>query len=273
MTDDSEPASPRLLKTVTRAFEVLEALEASDGAGVTELSNRLDMSKSSVYNYLRTLEENRFVVRDGDTYRLSYRFLHLGESVRGRTPIYRHGMEELDVLAHETGRYVHLSTEQHGLSVDLYKSKGEEAIGGQYQQSKLQRPDYLHYSATGKAILAHLSPERVDAIVDEYGLVERTANTITDRAELDAELDRIREQGYALNREEEIEGIRAVGAPILDPTGDVLGSVSISGPAHRMKSAEYEQRMIGAITDTANRIEVNVNTEANQDQDVPEFRG
>lgn len=260
------------LRVREHAFDVVEALQRLDGAGVTELATELDIAKSSVYNYLRTLEERRFVVRDDDTYRLSYRFLHVGEYVRGRTPAYVHGTEELDVLAHETGRYAHLATEQHGLGVDLYKAKGREAIGGRYQRSKLQRPDYLHLSATGKAILAHLPAERVEWILDEYGLVERTAETITERDALFAELDRIREQGYAVNREEEIEGIRAVGAPILSPSGDVLGSVSISGPAHRMRTPDYEAQMVAEITDTANRIEVNINT-ASAGSEFPGFDG
>ncbi len=270
MSDGSKSDSPRLLQTVSRAFDVIEALQELNGAGVTELAGELDMAKSSVYNYLRTLEERRFVVRDGDVYRLSYRFLHVGEHVRGRAPVYVHGTNELDLLAHETGRYAHLATEQHGLGVDLYKTKGKEAIGGRYQRSKLQRPDYLHFSATGKAILAHLPDDRVEWILDEYGLVKRTAETITDRDALFDELARIREQGYAVNREEEIEGIRAVGASILTPRGDVLGSVSISGPAHRMRTPEYEAKMIGAITDTANRIEVDINTSEANDE-FPDF--
>ncbi len=266
MGDRATPGSPRLLQTVSRTFEVIEALQRLDGAGVTRLATELDMAKSSVYNYLRTLEHERFVVRESDTYRLSYRFLHVGEYVRSQSPVYRHGREELDLLAHETGRYAHLATEQHGLGVDLYKAKGQKAIGRQYQQSKLQRPDYLHFSATGKAILAHLRPERVEWVLDEYGLVERTANTITDRTALLEELETVRKRGYAVNREEEIEGIRAVGAPILTPDGEVLGSVSISGPAHRMETPEYEERMVGAITDTANRIEVDINTETADDE-------
>lgn len=266
MSEGPDSESPRLLQTVTRAFDVIDALQRLDGAGVTQLATELDMAKSSVYNYLRTLEDRRFVVRDGDTYRLSYRFLHIGEYVRGYAPVYVHGTDELDMLAHDTGRYAHLATEQHGLGVDLYKAKGQEAIGTRYQRSKFRRPDYLHYSATGKAILAHLPAERVEWILDEYGLVERTDATITDPDALFDELEQIREQGYSVNREEEIEGIRAVGAPILTPSGEVLGSVSISGPAHRMRTPEYEEEMVAAITDTANRIQVDINTESADDE-------
>ena len=272
MVDRPDSTSPRTLKTVRRAFDVVQALQRLDGAGVTEVAEELDISKSSAYNYLGTLRENQYVVKEDDTYRLSYQFLHIGEYVRGQSTIYRHGREELDILAHETGRYVHLATEQHGLGVNLYKVRGEEAIGSRYQQSKLQRPDYLHFSATGKAILAHLSRERVEWILEEYGLVRKTANTITDPDELFAELERTRERGYSVNDEEEIEGIGAVGAPILDQQGDVLGSVSVSGPAHRMRQPEYRERLVESVTDTANAIEVNINTRAPEAHEFPEFR-
>jgi DNA-binding IclR family transcriptional regulator len=272
MADRPDSTSPRTLKTVQRAFDVVRALQDLDGAGVTELAEELGLSKSSTYNYLSTLREHQYVVKEGDTYRLSYQFLHIGEYVRGQTDIYRHGREELDILAHETGRYVHLATEQHGLGVNLYKVRGEEAIGSRYQQSKLQRPDYLHFSATGKAILAHLPRERVEWILDEYGLVRKTANTITDPEELFAELERTRERGYSVNAEEEIEGIRAVGAPILAQDGEVLGSVSVSGPAHRLRQPEHRERLVKAVTDTANVVEVNIVTQASDDDDFPDFR-
>ena len=73
-----------------------------------------------------------------------------------------------------------------------------------------------------------------------------------------------------MNREEEIEGIRAIGAPVLTPAGNVLGSVSISGPAHRMRIPEYEEQMTAAITDTANRIQVNINAE-NTNSELPAY--
>ena len=272
MGDQRNATSPRTLATVQRAFDVVEALQELDGAGVTELAEELGISKSSAYSYLSTLRENQYVVKDGDSYRLSYQFLHVGEYVRRASDVYRHGRTELDRLANETGRYVHLATEQDGLGVNLYKVRGAEAIGSRYQESKLQRPDYLHVSATGKAILAALPRERVEWVLDEYGLVARTTNTITDREELFAELERTRERGYSVNEEEEIEGIGAVGAPVLDRDGELLGSISVSGPAHRMEQAEYRARMAEAVTDTANAIEVTINTRAPEQHEAPEFR-
>ncbi|MFC4357872.1 IclR family transcriptional regulator [Halobium salinum] len=270
MTDRDPPAEARTLTTVQHAFDVVRALEELDGAGVTELAERLGMSKSAVYSHLTTLREERFVVKDGHTYELSLGFLLLGEYVRNRHQLYRHGKRELEGLAEETGEYAHLATEQHGLSVNLYKVRGEKAVGSDYQTSKLQRPDFLHFSATGKAILAHLPEERVHRIIDRYGLERKTEHTITDRDALFDDLERVRERGYSTNDEEEVKGLQAVGAPVRDATGRILGSVSVSGPVNRMREPEYHDSVVEHVTNAANVIEVNVNM-ADTATELPTF--
>jgi len=270
MTNPTETGSSRTLKTVTRAFDVIQALEEFDGARVTELADHLDMSKSAVYNHLTTLRENKFVVQEGNTYSLSLQFLLLGEYVRNQNKLYSIGKPEIESLADETGEYAHLATEQHGLSVNLYKVRGDKAVGSNYQTTKLQKPDYLHFSATGKSILASLPSDRVDAIVDRYGLVRKTENTITDREELLSALEQIRERGYAYNDEEEIEGLKAIGAPVMDRSGSVLGSVSVSGPTNRMNETEYHDTIVEKVTNAANVIEVNINM-AEREGDHPKF--
>jgi DNA-binding IclR family transcriptional regulator len=264
MDGRSPDGSPRTLQTVSRAFDVIRGLESLGGARLTELADHLDLSKSVVYNYLSTLREEQFVVKEGDTYSLSLQFLLVGEYVRNRNALYRNGKDELEALAESTGEYAHLTTEQHGLSVNLYKMSGATAVGSDYQVSKLQRADYLHVSATGKAILAHLSRERVEWIVDRYGLPGRTSETITDREALFDELETVRERGYAVNAEEEVRGLQAVGAPVV-AADDVLGSISVSGPIKRMRDPDYHDEVVEAVVSTANVIEVNVNMERSDD--------
>jgi len=251
--------SPRTLKTVERTTQIINALETLDGAGVTELASHLDMSKSSTYHYLSTLREKDFVVKNGDQYELGLQLLLSGEYVRNRNTLYRYGKEEVEELAEVTGEYANLFTEQHGKGINLYKVRGNDAVGSGYQTDKLQQPDQLHCTATGKAILAHLPEERVDDILDQHGLPERTANTITDREELNDELATIRERGYAYNDEEEVEGLRAVGAPVIDRDETVLGSLSVAGPTSRLKGALFNEGLPEQVQRAANVIEVNIN--------------
>lgn len=258
-TDPTRNETPRTLRTVERTAEVIEALETLDGAGVTELATHLDLSKSTAYHYLATLRQEELVVKDGEQYELSLQFLLSGEYVRNRNRLYKYGKDEVEELAEDTGEYANLFTEEHGTGINLYKVRGSDAVGSGYQTDKLQRPDYLHCTATGKAILAFLPRDRVDEILDQHGLPEQTANTITDRDELYEELDAVRQQEYAHNDEEEVQGLRAVGAPVIDRDENVLGSLSVAGPTSRLKGEQFEERLPEKVQSAANVIEVNVN--------------
>lgn len=258
----TQDSTPRTLTTVEMAIRIIRTLEELDGARVTELATHLDISKSTAYNYLATLQQENFVVKEQKQYKLSLQFLLCGEYVRNRNTLYKHGKEEIEKLAESTGEYANLFTEQHGMGINLYKVQGNNAVGSGYQTDKLQHPDYLHCTSTGKAILAYLPKDRVDDILDQHGLPKQTPNTITDRDELFDELEKVREQGYASNDEEEVEGLRAVGAPVIDRHEDVLGSLSVAGPTSRLKGDQFREDLPEKVQSTANVIEVNINMEA-----------
>lgn len=259
MSTDEENESPRTLKTVTVATQVIEVVRERGSVGVTELAEYLDLSKSTAYIHLKTLEKNGFLVQHDGAYEIAFKFFVLGEYARNRSPLYQYGKPEVDELAEETGQYTHIVTEENGYGVNLYQVKGETSISDDYQSEKPQHRDHLHYTASGKAILAHLRRERVEEIVDSYGLPARTENTITDADELFAELETIRERGYAYNDGEEIEGFRAIGAPIRNPKGEVLGSLSVSGPASFMRNERFHEELPERVTRAANVVEVSLN--------------
>jgi DNA-binding IclR family transcriptional regulator len=252
--------SPRRLKTVDTTVEIMRSLEELDGAGVTELADHLDISKAAVYNHLATLRENRLVVQEGTTYKLSLRFLALGEYVKHQSDLYNAGKEETDKLADETGEFAHLMAEEYGRGIHIYKGEGENAVGKDYLTLNLEKPDYMHYTSTGKAVLAYLPESRVSEIVEEHGLPARTENTITTEERLFEELAEIRDRGYATNDEEEIKGLRAVGAPVRDNEDDVLGAISVSAPVSRMKDEAFRQAIPEKVKRAANVIELNIET-------------
>ncbi|WP_122091264.1 IclR family transcriptional regulator [Halalkalicoccus subterraneus] len=252
-------SDPRTLTTVLNAIEITRALMRLDGAGVTELADHLDESKSTTYTYLKSLEKGGLVTKADDDYRLSYEMLIFGEYVRNQSLLYTIGKSEIDGLAAETGQYAHLVVAENGRGHNLYKSKGDRAVGEDYQTAKFQQRDYLHITASGKAILAYLPHERAEEIIGRHGLPARTDRTITHRERLFEELDEIREQGYSHNDEEEIEGFRAIGAPIRSRDEAVLGSISVSGPKSVFGDESEYQEIVDLVVNTANVIEVNVN--------------
>jgi DNA-binding IclR family transcriptional regulator len=234
---------------------ILQKLFELNGAGVTELSNHLDITKGTVHNHLTTLEENKLVVRDGDEFRLGLRFFEYGEHVKNQHKIYHVGVPEADKLAEETGELGNILVEEHGLGTYLYRAEGENALS---LDTDIGSRVYLHQTALGKAILANLSRERVEQIVEEHGLEPSTEQTITTRDALFEELAEVRERGYAIDSQERAEGIRCVAAPVITNDGVVRGSVSVAGPASRMRGEYLETTVPNLVERAANVISINL---------------
>jgi DNA-binding IclR family transcriptional regulator len=174
--------------------------------------------------------------------------------------LYNAGKEEIERLAQETEEYTHLVAEEHGQAIYLHEARGEHAVGEDHFSKRFETPTELHSSAYGKAILAHLSDDRIERVIDEYGLPARTENTVTTKQELYEELELIRERGFSLNDGEEIRGVRAVGVPIRETDGNVLGAISVSKPISRMGDKKFKEVMPEQVKSTANVIEINIET-------------
>ncbi|MFP8953483.1 IclR family transcriptional regulator [Natrialbaceae archaeon A-arb3/5] len=250
---ETEPKYP--VRTTARSFEILEYLKENDGAGVTEAAEALDMSKGVVHNHLSTLEAAEYVVKENNEYRLSLRFLELGEYQRNQTRLYTIGNEHVEELAEETGELVNLATEEHGRCVYLSQLRGDQAV--EVDTHAGCRPP-LHNTALGKAILAHLPESRIEQILEVHGMPQSTEHSIDDTEVLFSELEQVREDGVAFDREERLPGLRCVAAPIKKNNGDVAGAISVSGPMTRLQGEMFEQTLPDLVRSTANVIELNL---------------
>jgi DNA-binding IclR family transcriptional regulator len=236
-------------------IRVAEAVKHLDGAGVTVLANHLSLPKSTIHNHLQTLIECEFIVEEDNEYHLGLRFLDFGMFVNERIEILDAARNEVDRLADETGELVNLMIEEHGWGVYVYQSYGDRAVNTNLHVGKRV---HLHQTAQGKAILTHYSDERTDEIIDRHGLNAYTENTTTDREELETEMKRIAEQGYAYDDEEWMRGLRCVAAPILNRNGDPLGAIGISGPTRRLSGEMYDEKFPDLVQSSANVIELNM---------------
>jgi len=243
------------VKSVKTAFEIIETLRNADGMGVSELADRIGKPTSTVHDHLQTLEEEEYLVKDGNTYLIGARFLGLGEQARSRMKVYKIARPEVDKLAVETGEHANLMIEEHGRGVFLYKARGEEAVKLD-THAGMRVP--LQTTALGKTILANRPRSEVDAILDRHGLPEMTESTITDRGELYEHLAAVRERGYAYDDEERVEGMRCVAAPVVDSDGRAIAAVSVSGPKSRMRGSRFEETVPNSVLQTANVVEVNL---------------
>lgn len=252
MATETEAKNP--VGATEKALRILDALKQLDGAGVTELARTLNISKGTIHNHLSTLEEKEYVVKNGSNYRLSLRFLELGEYVRHHTRLLDIAKPEIDRLAEQTGEIANLMIEEHGRGVYLYISNGENAVK---LDTKVGSRQYLHTSALGKTILANMEDKQFETVINRHGLPAETSNTVTDKETLHKELDQIRERGFAFDGEERAEGIRCVAAPITNNNDRLLGAVSVSGPSTRLKSTWFREEIPEQIQNTATVIGIN----------------
>ncbi|GGL64030.1 IclR family transcriptional regulator [Halocalculus aciditolerans] len=222
-----ESGSNRTVGAVETAFAVVRELEARGPCGVTALADAMDLPKSTVHKHLATLVDEGYVRRRDGRYRVGFKFLQHGGVVRDRCRLYTFGRPKVESLVDDVSEMVILSIREGDRGVFLFRSndrynlKESLPMGARFN---------LHSNGAGKAMLAASSDAFVRDLADA-GLPAETPETITDPDVLFAEVERVREAGYALNHGERDSGVQAVSAPIRDAaTGDV-GAISISVPS------------------------------------------
>ena len=221
-----------LLKTTTVSLSVVDAIDDLDGARLSEIAEHMDLSTSTVYTHLKTLEDRGYITKLGHTYQLGLKLFHLGEKARRRDDRYQLAKRKASELAQVTNEEVNFAVEADGRCIVLFDETGNPSAEG----FQVGRWFYMHNSASGRAMLAEFPDERVEGILDQWGLPKETDSTIVDRGELFDELERIRERGYAVSEQEALEGLRAVALAVRSPDGSVFGSLDVSGPPYRLPS-------------------------------------
>lgn len=249
-----EPDTP--VRTTALSFEIVEALQEADGMKLSEVADAFDIAGSTAHRHLETLSEYGYVVRDGETYELGLTFLDPGVYARDDHIVYQVSEQYVDRLAEQTGEQVWLLTVQNGHTVVLYREMRNKTLK---TSERLGQRRLLHQSAAGKAMLAAFPESEARAIIREHGLPPLTENTITDEETLFAELEAIRDRGgVGFNHEETTIGLKAVGAPILDAENQVLGAISVSGPANRLQGSLLEEELPQKLLSVTNEIQVNI---------------
>lgn len=243
------------VKTTEKSLQLVEELRQIQPAGVTELSERLDMGPSAVHNHLTTFVKHGYVIQENGLYRLGLKFLEQGGYIRNQMPLFKEGEPEVNGLAEKTGELVNLMSEEMGMGVYIYRAKGSQALDFDTYSGKRT---HLHSTGLGKSILAHRPEEEVRAVIDRYGLPKVAANTIEDEDVLFEELELIRERGYAVDDEEFSSGVRCVAAPIAPESRTPIGAISITAPTSRLKGETLEDEFPDLAQSAANVIELNI---------------
>ena len=226
-----------VVNSVSKAIMILSLLGSRPGLTLQRICDLLSLPKSSAYSILATLEKEGLVERESGvkTYHLGIRLFEIGNLALGDYEIRRTAEPYIRRLNEELDETVHLTIPIGGevLYIDCYESTKRLRT---YPVIGVRAP--MHSTAVGKDVLAYLPEREVERIILEKGLERSTVNTITDPSALRVELAETIARGYSIDDEEHEEGVRCVGAPILDYTGSVVASISVSGPVQRMPDAE-----------------------------------
>ncbi len=250
--DNSTFQNSELVSGVARTMAILEALaEHPEESGVSEIAQKLDMSKSTVYRFLQSLKTRGYVVQDAeDRYRLSVRLFELGAQALPHLDIVREaepGMRRINEL---TGETVHLGILDEGSIVYVHKIDSKYNLR---MYSRIGRRAPLYCTGIGKVLMAWLEQPELLAHLQEESFTPRTGNTLTSVEAYLQELSLVRAQGYAEDREEFEDNMRCLAAPIRDRFGHVIGGMSVSFPCFRFRD-ELKQDYIKQLVEATRQI-------------------
>ncbi|RJT01456.1 IclR family transcriptional regulator [Halococcus sp. IIIV-5B] len=243
------------IRSVGTLFRIIQALKEMDGAKASELADRLDIPESTLHNYLSTLVQEGYIVKDGTSYGIGIRFLEYGTYAKRQINLYNVAKSKIDALARSTGELASLMIEEDGQGTYLYRVEGANAISPACVDGT-RLP--LVTTALGRSILAHLPQESVDNVADKRAAVAGADAVPTTYDDLTRELAGIRERGVAFDDETERAGLRCVAAPILDEDDQVLGAVGVSGPSYRIQNERFARELPREVLDKANEVRLDV---------------
>lgn len=253
----SDPPS-REVQSVRTGFRIVQTLQALGTATLTDLADELDLAKSTVHNYLATLEREGYVANEEGAYRLGLRFLTHGMAAKQSMGIQRVVDGTLSSLESELAHPVWWVREECGMGIFLDRSipeAGDEIYG------RIGKRSHLHTHAPGKAILAQSADEYVESIVACHGLPERTWRTTTEVDELSAELDTIRDRGFAASDGEAVLGIESIGVGFEDASGRA-NALGVFGHSHDFAGSHTGETISARLLDAVDSLEANLGTEA-----------
>ncbi|MEH7072839.1 IclR family transcriptional regulator [Neobacillus drentensis] len=227
-----------IIQSVERALKILDLFdEHTTELKITEISEKMGLHKSTVHSLLKTLQEYSYIGQNPEDgkYRLGLKLAERGNFVISNIDIRKAARKYLLDLSAKTGQTVHLGILDGREGVYIDKVEGEQSI---IRYSRIGRRLPLHSTAIGKVLLTYQNAPEFKRLLQDYHYQQQTLNTLTNEAVFQKELEKIKQQGFAIDNQENEQGVRCAAVPIFNGTGKVLAAISISTLVSRVNDQE-----------------------------------
>ena len=233
-----KPTQPESVSSVLKVFSILQALGEQKNIGVSELSQRLMMSKATTYRFLQTMKTLGYVTQENeaDKYSLTLKLFELGARSLEYVDLISLADKEMRLISEQTNEALHLGALDDNSIIYIHKIDSNYSLR---MQSKIGRRNPLYSTAIGKVLLAGRDEAFVRDTLSDVKFIKHTEKTLENTNQLLSELKVVQEQHYAEDNQEQEPGLRCIAAPIFDRFGSVIAGISISFPTIRFD----EQRM------------------------------
>jgi IclR family acetate operon transcriptional repressor len=233
--DRSQPSN--LVQTIKRVAQILDTVgQNSQGMSIRDLSAGLNLPKATIHRILSSLSYFGYIRQDPETktYFLGLKLMDLNTQLSAQLDFRKVAEPVLRDLAERTKQTTHLVILDRDEVVYIDKIETQEQGGGLKMASRIGSRNPAHSSAVGKILLSYLPEEVLGDFLEKKGLPRRTVNTITDPNTFRRHLKTVQSQGFAMDDEENEQGIRCLGAPVFDGKGRPVAAISVSGSVFQM---------------------------------------
>lgn len=230
-----------IIQSLDRALQILDLFdEHTTELKITHISERMGLHKSTVHSLLKTLQMHGYIDQDLESgkYRLGLKLFERGNYVINSLDIRRMAKRYLFDLSAKTGQTTHLVILDGKEGVYVDKVEGPSAT---ILYSRIGRRIPLHCSAVGKALIAFRKQEEIQKILQGYTYTKQTEFTITNEIDFLLELEKIRQQGYALDSQENEPGVRCIAVPVRNHENQVIAAISISTLLARVNEIQLQE--------------------------------
>lgn len=226
-----------IVKSIVKALDILELLDKKSELGITEVSENLELDKSTVHRLMSTLKEKGYVVQNtsNNKYLNSFKLFEMGNNVVEKLGLRRQAQPYLEHLARTTNETVNLAIMYDANIIYIDKIESSATIKVNLNVGK-KLPAYC--TGLGKAMIAFMPQKKIQEIMKDVEFVQYTDKTVADIDKLMEQLKEIKAQGYSIDDEEYVEGLKCVAAPIFNYSGDVIAAISVAVPKYRYDEGE-----------------------------------